>query len=142
MKTYYNLCNEHLIDLYHAIAQGDVERTYEIEHELSTEEECVACAYALKAHGNVRKTLTHFLQEEGFLISDPQSQTIGDELKFWFIRCMILTFLFLAYINLGMFAKTYLIASKTIVTLGMFGIIGAFIMTLSSFLMIEQWILE
>ncbi len=38
----YKFCNDHLLDLYRAIKLGDIEKTTEIEHELSPEEECVA----------------------------------------------------------------------------------------------------
>ena len=95
----YRLCNAHLIALYQAIAAGDVKSTYEIEHELSKDEECVACAYMLKAHGTVRATLSHFLQDEGFMVSGLEDRSFFTELRFWLLRIVIVTLLFLSFLS-------------------------------------------
>lgn len=44
---------------------ADIEQ---IEHELTRSEECVVCAYALKAEGEAKKVLLAYLKSEGFKV--------------------------------------------------------------------------
>lgn len=141
-SIFLKLCNSHLMQLYDAIVKGDVKKTYSVEHELTHEEECVACAYALKAHGTVREVLDSFLQKEGFQVEAPDSSNVLGEIRYWFVRIAILVGLLFFFINIGVTLKTYLLASRTEVALGSFGLVGTMLLTFSSFILIEQWFLE
>ncbi len=103
---------------------------------------CSFCAYLLKAKGNVRFTLAHFLNSEGFRVTVPEAITVSHEFKFWTTRLIIIGGLFYMYFNGAVLTKTFMVLSKTVVTLGMFGYMGVFLLTVVSFLLIEQWVLE
>ncbi len=136
------LCNEHLQALFRALERGDVASVYQIEHELTPEEECVACAYALRAHGAVRQVLDTFLRKEGFLVASPAQVGIGAEISYWLVRIGLLTGLILLLTRVGTNLKMWLTASRTGAELGSFGWVGAILAGISFFVMIDSWFLE
>ncbi len=56
-NTKFALCRDHLTQLYEAIQKDDIPKLLHIEHELTHDEECGECGYALKAHGDIRRML-------------------------------------------------------------------------------------
>ncbi len=141
-KDRLQLCNQHLTELFAAIQRGDVAGIYKLEHTLTKEEECVACAYALRAKGVARQALDTFLEQEGYLVSSPQTPTIIGELRFWLLRLGLLSGLTALFVSLGRQFKQILFASRGTVFLGAFGVIGAFILAIATFLVIDAWLLE
>jgi hypothetical protein len=135
------LCNEHLTHLYDAIIRGDIKSVYRLEHELTTEEECVACAYALKADGHVREILDTFLQHEGFAVEAPTATSFIEELKYWGVRIGILIAGLLFYFNASLVFKAYILNSRY-VNLNSFELAGVFMMTLATLIVLEHWLFE
>jgi len=93
----YKFCQNHLTELYEAMKRGDLAGIEEIEHELSQEEECVACAYALKAKGEAKKELLEFLRSEGFAVEVPKDASLADHFVFWAIRIGVFVLIFFAF---------------------------------------------
>lgn len=60
------ICDNHLASLYEALKSANVSQVKKIEHQLTHEEECVACVYLLKSSGNAKQALAFFLRKEGF----------------------------------------------------------------------------
>ena len=60
----HQFCENHLVELYEAIKAGRIGDVERIEIS-SPSEECVACAYALKAKGEIREVLLEYLKSEG-----------------------------------------------------------------------------
>lgn len=140
-KVALELCNDHLKSLFRAIERGDAKSVYEIEHKLTHEEECVACAYAYKARGAVREVLDVFLQQEGFLISEPMHLSTWQEVKYWTVRIGLLLALGSIFVKLGVTTKSYLFASAPFYSLGSFGLIGVIMATISTYVLLENWLL-
>lgn len=67
MKTKIKVCQNHLAHFFEALVRGEVEAVRRVEHQLTAEEECVACAYLLRARGEARNEAEEFLVKEGFL---------------------------------------------------------------------------
>lgn len=136
------LCNEHLQSLYRAIERDDIVSVYQIEHELTEVEECVACAYALKAKGTVREVLDSFLQKEGFQVDLPTKFTRLGEVKFWTTRMGIFGGLLTFFIGSGGTVKNYFTEGRELPNLGSFGIVGAIILAITVFVLIDSLLLE
>lgn len=64
----HKFCENHLTALYEAIKEGSIADIERLEHELTRSEECVACAYALKAEGEAKKVLLDYLRGQGFKV--------------------------------------------------------------------------
>lgn len=82
----YKFCENHLADLYDAIKNNNIEEAQKVEHELTVQEECVACAYTFKAKGEVRNELLSFLKTEGFEVEARQKVSVLDHFYYWFVR--------------------------------------------------------
>lgn len=136
------LCNRHLQALFRAIERGDVAAVSQIEHRLTPEEECVVCAYALKARGVVREVIDTFLQKEGFMVAIPHHFNVLEELKFWFVRLGLLVSLLIVSIGGGTTFKTWVLAAKQATFLGGFGMGGAVLFATAAFIFIENRFLE
>ena len=65
---------------------GEIEK---IEHELSESEECVACAYALKAKGVAKEILMEYLASEGFAIEGLQKGRTKLVFGLWLLRILV-----------------------------------------------------
>lgn len=139
-KVSLELCNQHLQSLFRAIEKGDLKSVYKLEHTLTRDEECVACSYALRAHGAVKEVLDTFLQEEGF-VSVGSKKTLRGELTYAVVRLGMLVGLFLLFLNTGSYFKTAIVGART-VELGAFGLLGAFLLTVSAFVFVDEWVLE
>ena len=85
----HKFCESHLAELYEAIKEGRIGDIERIEHELSKSEECVACAYALKAEGEAKTALLTYLKSEGFRVEMPQGY--GSLFYIWIWGLVILT---------------------------------------------------
>lgn len=85
-KIKVKICDSHLAALFEAIKKNDTFGVESIEHVLTTSEECVACAYLLKADEPVASILGRFLQQEGFLVAVPAHETILTHVFFWLFR--------------------------------------------------------
>jgi len=111
----YKFCQNHLTELYEAIKRGDLGGIEEVEHELSQEEECVACAYALKAKGETKRELLEFLKSEGFAVEAPKETSLISRFAFWVVRIGIFALIFFAlFLPLKNFLNTptvFMIAS-------------------------------
>lgn len=139
-KVSLELCNDHLKSLFQAIERGDVKAVYELEHRLTHEEECVACAYALKAKGQVREVLNVFLQEEGFMVAQPLSLGFIEELRYWGVRFIVLTGLALLFMRIGSYTKSLFFGSTAVI--GSFGWIGVIMAVIATYVLIDNWLLE
>lgn len=140
--VHLQLCAEHLQSLFRALERGDVGAVYQIEHQLTPEEECVACAYALRAHGKVRQVLDMFLQQEGYMVAAPQNMTQVAEIRYWLVRIGLLTGLILLATRLGVLVKAWVTTNRMGDELGAFGWVGAFIFGIAMFVIIDSWLLE
>ncbi|HEY5600810.1 MAG TPA: hypothetical protein VIK81_01840 [Patescibacteria group bacterium] len=74
----------HLTRLYDAIENNDLPHVLEIEHLLTNDEKCIACAYSLKAKGEVRTALDSYLLKQKSIPT-----TIGNS---WFLSWRIFVF--------------------------------------------------
>lgn len=101
----YKFCENHLAELYEAIKTNNISELEKIEHELSSQEECIACAYALKAQGEAKQVLFKFLKGEGLLVEAPKEKTILDHLIYWGPIALILTIIFVMF---DAWAKSFL----------------------------------
>ena len=90
----HKFCENHLSQLYEAIKAGDIADIEKIEHELSPIEECVACAYALKARGTAREILMDYLKTEGFAVDVPKKIGFLSLIWFWGIRIILVLLVF------------------------------------------------
>ncbi len=141
MSTKLPLCKNHLTLLYEAIERGDIRQAYQLEHELTYTQVCVACAYSLKAKGDLRLMLDHYLKKQGFEIDPPQEDNIWVELRFWTIRLTILALMFFIYFSAAVTFKGLILNSKS-VALGGMAIGGVFLGAIASFVLFEEWVLE
>lgn len=141
MRTSLQLCNEHLTKLYRAIASGDIETVTDVEHELTPSQLCVACAYTYKAQGKVKQVLSAFLKHEGYLIPEKSEPGGFAGIKFWGLRLGLFGLFFGLYYVLGAFVKIYTFISTTF-TLGSFGVVGVFILSMATFVFVEYQFLE
>lgn len=83
--------DSHLARLYDAIETNDLPHVLEIEHLLTNEEKCIACAYALKAKGEVKTALEEYLLKR----QSSKVTTLGNTwFLTWrlFIFCLLLAF--------------------------------------------------
>ena len=135
------LCNIHLLGLYQAIERGDISSVYKIENKLTYDEECVACAYALRATGAVKQVLDSFLKHEGFALNSAADTTFWGMVGFWSARIAIILGLFGLFVTAVKMVKIYLL-SFPFASIGAFGLVGAFVLTLSSFVLLEDWLFE
>lgn len=135
------LCNDHLIKLFRAIERGDVDTIYRIEHQLSPTEECIACAYSLRAHGLAKEVLDTFLHEEGY-IGTNVAATQGEEIRYWLTRVMMLGGLFFLFLLLSSFVKSWITDNPFTLSLSAFSIVGLFMISIASYIFLEFRILE
>src|SRR3989344_8238077 len=98
----HKFCENHLTALYDAIKINDVQGIEKIEHKLTVEEECVACAYTFKSKGEAKFELMSYLQSQGFYVEPRTEETILEHLNFWVVR---LAFVFGIYIFVYAFIK-------------------------------------
>lgn len=137
-----SLCNEHLTQLYAAIERGDIQRVRHLTHVLTTTEECVACAYALKAHGQVQVELKRFLKNEGFAVEVPAAAGVIASVSFFLVRLIVLAVLFMAIMFFGSLFKSFLGQTRAGFQFGSFGWVGIFLLTLASFVFVEYEFFE
>jgi len=91
----HKFCENHLGQLYEAIKTGNIADIEKIEHELSPIEECVACAYALKARGEAREVLIEYLKSQGITVEFGAKSGILESLWFWSTRLLLFLVIFL-----------------------------------------------
>ena len=96
----HKFCQNHLTELYEAVKRGDIAQIKTVEHELSQEEECVACTYALRAEGEAKDVLLQYLKKEGFSHEVSSKRSIFEYFWFWGAR---------AAISLGVFLAVFLV---------------------------------
>lgn len=82
----HKFCENHLTALYNAIKINDVKGIEKIEHQLTVQEECVACAYTFKSKGEVKYELLSYLKSQGFEVEPRKEETIFEHLNFWITR--------------------------------------------------------
>lgn len=111
-KARIPVCHNHLSELFEAIQRGDIVTIEKLEHELTYEEECVACGYLLRARGSVRDALIHFLKEEGFLVEVVASESPFDHALFWGIRSLMFFSLFVVFFTAEKFAQQAFINAR------------------------------
>ena len=141
VRVRLELCNRHLQELFRAIVSGNAGEIYQIEHKLTPEEECVACAYALRARGTVREVLDTFLKQEGFMVETPTPHTPFAEIKYWVVRLLIFTGLMVFISRSGLFLKTFFDGGRSL-TLGSFGWVGVILTTIATFVILDSLLLE
>lgn len=100
------VCQNHLPHFFEALVKGDTTMVKRIEHQLAAEEECVACAYLLRARGDARNEAEEFLAKEGFLnhLSDQSKPGGGSGSRS--IKVFLLFFLLAAVVS-GLLALIY-----------------------------------
>ena len=59
------------------VKKGDIAEIDTIEHELTHEEECVTCTYALKAKGKAKDALLRYLKKDGFSLDKNKLKKIN-----------------------------------------------------------------
>lgn len=91
----HKFCENHLAELYEAVKAGEISKIEKIEHELTPSEECVACAYVLKAKGGAKKVLLEYLRSEGLSIESSQNTGLFSGLLFWIIKFGIFSIFFI-----------------------------------------------
>ena len=96
----HKLCQNHLTELYEAIRREDIAQIKTVEHELSQEEECVACTYALRAEGQAKDVLLQYLKKDGFSLEVSAKRSIFEHFWFWGAR---------AAVSLGVFAAVLVV---------------------------------
>lgn len=138
------ICNNHLAHLFEAIQHSDLTTVRKIEHELTKEEECVACAYAAKAVGTTREELIKFLQKEGFALEIPNRETVLDLFLYWTFRIGVLIGLFLLFFALERSSLVFIFkrGSVDVLTLGAFEFITLLVTSVLGFLYIENTFLD
>ncbi len=82
----HKFCENHLTALYDAIKINDIAGIEKIEHELTVEEECVACAYTFKSKGEAKYELLSYLKGQGFEVEPRHEETIFGHIIFWSVR--------------------------------------------------------
>ncbi len=135
------LCNQHLQELFQAIETDDVRALYRIEHQLSPDEECVACSYVLRAHGKVRLALVDYLKQKGFFVEQKEGH-IGTEIIFWVMRLVTLAVFFGVFTFGGVYLKKMLWGNSSGWALSSFGLVGAFIIATATYVTIESWVTD
>lgn len=134
-----SLCNNHLTKLFNAIETGDSRTIYQIEHELTPDEECIACTYVWRAHGHAKKELEQYLKNEGFG-NFTDTVNLKEKVSFWLTRLGLFLLLFAGFWGVGMVLKTFLFQNQA--NLSAFGLFGTIILTSASFMLVEFWLWE
>ncbi len=136
--TKIQACHNHLLLLFQALKKGDVRSIYKIEHELTPTEECVACAYALKAKGEVRDTLYEFLESQGLLVGSVRKNY--SEAEYWLFRILVFAGVFIMVVLVALFFRLLLFGQGPALNFSSFGWFGTFILSLGIFTLLEYWI--
>lgn len=142
-KRKINLCQNHLPEFFKAIKAGDVSRVEALEHQLTPEEECVACAFVFKTKGTVRDALESFLNKEGFEVEKKEKRTIKEKTYYWLLKGFILlgSLLFILFF-LALF-KGVLFGSKiNLLALNIMEMIFVSILTIFVFVVVDDKLLE
>jgi hypothetical protein len=126
----HKFCENHLTELYEAIKAGKIAETKKIEHELSKSEECVACAYALKARGEVKTVLLEYLKNEGLSVETPGK--VRSLSNFWLLGFRIIVPLAIFFLSLLLF-RHYVPFVFSLILSFTFSIVVFVIFNLSSF---------
>jgi len=92
------ICQNHLPMLYEALKANNIKDTEKIEHVLTEEEQCVACAYILKIKDSASLALERYLIDQGFKLQPSEAHPIS---KMFIFR---LFELFLALIGISVIA--------------------------------------
>ncbi len=142
-RTAMKLCENHLTLLFEAIKSNDVENVEKIEHTLTPQEECVACAYLLKAGEPVASALSRFLKQEGFHVVVPSKQTRLEHLLLWLLRISLFASSILIALGIESIAKQilfqqYSFGPPSVSSFGIIEMIGIGILSLLIFLTIDD----
>jgi hypothetical protein len=125
----YKFCQNHPFQLYEAIREGNIGEIEKIEHVFSSQEECVACAYVLKAKGEAKRELLGFLKSQGFAVAVPQEKSKINYLINWLVRIGIfVAAFFIFWLPLKSFLNTPII------------FIIAFLFSVLVFIALEQFL--
>ena len=101
----HKFCEDHLVELYEVIKADKIGEIKKIEHGLSPSEECVACAYALRAKGEAKEVLGEYFKSEGFAVESLPKESILSAFWFWAVRVFMF---FAALFLLVLVFKTFL----------------------------------
>lgn len=134
------VCNDHLKTLYTALKAGDVGTIRNLEDVLTVDEECVACAYALRITGPAREELYAFLRKQGFEVRVNETSA-SEALRFWSIRAILFFILFSVMWFVGSLVKLMLIQGQNTLSLGGFGLVTVLFFTVATFVLTEYWFL-
>lgn len=143
-KHNVSVCENHLTALYDALKKGDLQLVDKIEHQLTREEQCVACAYIFKTRGTVREAFETYLNHKGFAVGRTEEKTEHERLKFWGLRigCLFVIFI-LELCILGLFK--YVLFQRIPFTLAGFNFFELTLVSLTSvalFLYIDDKVFE
>lgn len=100
----HKFCDNHLADLYDAIKSDNIPELEKVEHELTSQEECVACTYAFKAKGSTKEVLLSYLKSEGLGVDIPVKENAVDHFYYWFVRVAVFLGVCLALFSFIRFA--------------------------------------
>lgn len=131
------LCNRHLLEFFHAVEKGDLQQILTIEHELTPEEECVACTYGLRAPKKVKKALNDFFKKQGISYSGLKNQAGQAGIRFVIFRLLLFTLLLLIIWQWGLVIKKLFFGLFLVNSMGFFGWVGVFILATAVFSLIE-----
>lgn len=136
------ICNTHLPEFYEAIKANDLTLMEKIEHELTSEEKCVACTYVLKSRGTAREALKAFLSGEPMDIGkvEAKSNKVLDEFLYWGARLMTLSIILMLVFSMAIFISRYIFSYSF--SFGVFQITSVVVVSLALFLYIDDRFLD
>lgn len=121
-SNHLKVCRNHLSELFNAMEQGNIQLIKELEHELTPQEECVACAYGLKASLQGKNELENFLKKEGFTVDIKVQSSFISQVFYWMFRAVLFFALFAGILiaermltNVFFHSKTYSLFSLNMV---------------------------
>lgn len=142
-KRKINICSNHLPDFFKALQIGDLKQINKIEHNLTKEEECVACAYIFKTKGSVRDALGTFLNEEGFEVDLSSEKTKNKILSFWIFRIAVLLIIISLLFILFTVVKYFIIGLQvSFFNLNIIEYIAILTLAIFIFLIVDDKIIE
>lgn len=147
VKKKIKICKNHLSVLFEALEIGDISLIKKVEHQLTSVEECIACAYTFKFHGIARETLVDYLVKEGFSkgLGRSDNDNVGKSpLQYWGLRLILFSAIFISVLTIRVILNHFLfkLPFKGLFSLGPFEIIYLSLISLIIFLLIDDRFLD
>lgn len=108
------ICENHLSEFYEAVKEGNMPLIEKLEHELTEEEKCVACAYVFKTNGTVKEALEDFFRTDGLSADAGPRYSSGGEAFIWGLRFFVFSGIFGIVYYLSAVLKQLLMGAKAL----------------------------